>query len=381
MFHILCTHFDECSGCQYKATLPPPEIYERAKTFFHTIGSPLELIQGDARHWRARAKLAVRKNGKDLLIGLYKEGTHDVVAIPFCRVHHPSINEAIERFKQAFSHTCLTVYNEHTGQGDLRYLQCIVERRTKKVSLGLVVNFSKNNAEKIKVWTEFFRQLQDNGKNTFWHSFWLNCNEAKTNAIFSQEWLHVLGSECLWEKICGIEIPYGPSHFGQANLELFERVIEDIHVHVPLQSNVIEFYAGMGVIGLTLAEKCASVIISEREKSAEHYFLQAKERLAYPVQKKVHFLTGAAEKQAELIEEADICVVDPPRKGLDQAFLQTLCQSSNVKEIIYVSCNFDSFARDCTQILSTSGMKLVSAKSYLFFPGTNHIEILAVFAR
>ena len=158
-------------------------------------------------------------------------------------------------------------------------------------------------------------------------------------------------------------------------------MIEDISSHVPPYTHVVEFYAGMGVIGLTLAKKCASVIISEREKSAEYYFLKAKERLAYPVQKKAHFFTGSAEEQAELFENADTCIVDPPRKGLDKTFLQELCQSPNVKQIIYVSCGFDSFTRDCTQILSTSSFKLVSAKSYLFFPGTNHIEILAVFAR
>ena len=58
---------------------------------------------GATRGWRTRAKLAVRSvpsangaHGKadPLALGLFARGTHDLVEIPECVVHHPRINQA-----------------------------------------------------------------------------------------------------------------------------------------------------------------------------------------------------------------------------------------------------------------------------------------------
>ena len=387
-FDISCTHFQSCPGCVYPSISKPPEIFLQAQGFFQKIkkGFILPLIQGAPTGWRSRAKLVVRasSNPRAPHIGLFQEGSHEVVEIPLCQVHHPQINEAVKRFQTALQEPLaapLSFYDEKSGKGDLRYIQCIVERRSGKVSLSFVLNFSINDAMKLQVWKTFCKRLIEQDESYFWHSLWLNFNPLKTNAIFGNEWLKIAGQESLWEQIMGLEIPFGPSHFGQANLDLFERLVQEIGHHVEEESRVVEFYAGMGVIGLTLAKKCASVTISEREMSAEHFFLIAKERLAYITQQKLHFVTGAAENEAKLFEGADICIVDPPRKGLDPAFLQKLCTASSIKKLIYVSCNFASFERDCTQILSTSTFQLLDAKSYLFFPGTNHIETLAIFIK
>jgi len=103
---------------------------------------------------------------------------------------------------------------------------------------------------------------------------------------------------------------------------------------------------------------------------------------------------------------ANVLIVDPPRKGLDDEVVSQLCKPINpnqapiedirmlfapihtcnlvndVTTLIYVSCGFDSFTRDTDAILSSSaGWKLVSATGYLLFPGTNHLETVAVFKR
>jgi tRNA/tmRNA/rRNA uracil-C5-methylase (TrmA/RlmC/RlmD family) len=51
---------------------------------------------GTAGEWRCRARLAVRvdENGA-LTVGLFRRGTHQVVEIPRCVVHHPRINQAV----------------------------------------------------------------------------------------------------------------------------------------------------------------------------------------------------------------------------------------------------------------------------------------------
>lgn len=103
---------------------------------------------------------------------------------------------------------------------------------------------------------------------------------------------------------------------------------------------------------------------------------------------------------------ADVLIVDPPRKGLDEEVVAQLCKPFNpnqppiedkrmlfgpsytanmvndVKTLIYVSCGFDALARDTDAILSSSaGWKLASATGYVLFPGSNHLETVAVFKR
>ena len=68
--------------------------------------------------------------------------------------------------------------------------------------------------------------------------------------------------------------------------------------------------------------------------------------------------------------------MDPPRKGLDEAIVKQL-YTVNRSQLIYVSCGFESFQKDCEQLLSV-GWKIQEASGYLLFPGTNHVETLVL---
>src|SRR3990167_2959970 len=72
----------------------------------------------------------------------------------------------------------------------------------------------------------------------------------------------------------------------------------------------------------------------------------------------------------------DVTIVDPPRKGLD---LEIIPQIKSPR-LIYVSCQFSSFKRDSEKLL-VLGWRLKEASGYLLFPGTNHVEIVALFVR
>ena len=104
---------------------------------------------------------------------------------------------------------------------------------------------------------------------------------------------------------------------------------------------------------------------------------------------------------------ADVIIVDPPRKGLDEVVLQMLSMKVNpnqlytesstmlshlprhavnwtndVRTLIYVSCGFDALARDLDKLLtSNAGWKLVSSTGYVLFPGSNHVETVVVLER
>ena len=53
--------------------------------------------------WRTVAKLATRPVSKwrGVELGLYSAGSHNVIGIPDCRVHHPSVNLAVEALQES----------------------------------------------------------------------------------------------------------------------------------------------------------------------------------------------------------------------------------------------------------------------------------------
>ena len=50
-----------------------------------------------------------------------------------------------------------------------------------------------------------------------------------------------------------------------------------------------------------------------------------------------------------------------------------------MKRLIYVSCGFEALERDTKELLASGKWKIKSADGYVIFPGSNHIETVAVF--
>jgi tRNA/tmRNA/rRNA uracil-C5-methylase (TrmA/RlmC/RlmD family) len=222
----------------------------------------------------------------------------------------------------------------------------------------------------------------------------------------------------------------------------FEVIAQYVAKLVPPKSTVCELYAGVGILGLTalayhhLAEndnpaatalrwlrcsdenpanlKCfersirsmpasitgASIVYSKQQSTrnkANKYTTKATYMVASAT-------TAVQEGQAL---GASVLLVDPPRSGLDEFVLTELCKPRNPKQphvedlllldaegspninllndvttLIYVSCGFESFSRDCERILSANaGWSIHSSIGYLLFPGSNHIETVTLFRR
>ena len=254
-------------------------------------------VKGKESGWRTRAKLAVR----DTKIGLFKPGTHEVEDLIDCPDHHPSINAALHRLRKV----PYTPYNEQTLTGDLRYVQLTVQRSTGKVQLVLVSN-GKGKCD----------ALVETLKNDDWHSIWVNVQEGSTNTIFGPIWELKMGPTYLEETILGRKFYFHPACFVQANLDLFEQILLDIKSWVLPNQHLTEFYAGIGVISLTIADQCQSAILVEINPFAEDCFKEGHPPSHF------HFFTGPTENYLDQLKE--VLIVDPPRKGLDQKVVDTI---------------------------------------------------------
>ncbi|KAL1314652.1 uncharacterized protein LOC107605026 isoform X1 [Arachis ipaensis] len=443
-----CPHFQSCSGCTHEFNLHRPDILEDATDFFRKHGvSDFTFDTCKLWGWRCRAKLAVRGSSSDPLIGLYEEGTHNVVDIPQCKAHHPNINAAVELLRQGIAELDIEPYVEDEGTGELRYVQMAVTTHNTslpaaerymngKVQVTLVWNSRNENSPSSDKLNELANFLWKNGgpksKLHLLHSVWVNFQTSTNNIIFGNRWRHLLGERDFWEHVGGIDVSLAPSSFGQANTRAFDVLLRKLQKYVPHRASVADLYAGAGVIGLSLAatRKCRSVKCIEINKESKASFEKTIGRLPATVDSSITWHHADASREPFLwLVGSDVVVVDPPRKGLDVSLKDALqnissmerkvfssfesCSSNSVKEekrpwvlrakedsvqvgrkpppenipqsvpqtLIYISCGWESFKEDCKSLLSSKAWHLDKAHGFNFFPGTQSIEILAVFKR
>ncbi len=80
----------------------------------------------------------------------------------------------------------------------------------------------------------------------------------------------------------------------------------------------------------------------------------------------------------KMLNTYDVVIMDPPRAG---ALAQTkIIAQSNVKKVIYVSCNPDSLHRDA-KILTNAGYKITKTAAFDQFVGSDHWELAIVFEK
>ena len=161
--------------------------------------------------------------------------------------------------------------------------------------------------------------------------------------------------------------------------KLYERALE--YAEVESGETVWDLYCGIGTISLFLAQKAKQVygveIVPQAIEDAKHNaklngFTNAE------------FYVGKAEdvlpkKYREENISADVIVVDPPRKGCDEALLQTIVQM-RPKRVVYVSCDSATLARDL-KYLTNEGYSLVKGTVVDQFPHTVHTEAVVKLER
>jgi tRNA/tmRNA/rRNA uracil-C5-methylase (TrmA/RlmC/RlmD family) len=135
---------------------------------------------------------------------------------------------------------------------------------------------------------------------------------------------------------------------------------------------VLDLYCGAGLLGVALAEDGRRVIGVE---GAAEAIERARENAAGLG---AEFRTGRVERLGEL-PEAAAAVLDPPRAGAGREVVRALVDSP-VRDLVYVSCDPATFARDAAG-LRAGGYELLSVTGHDLFPLTGHLETVSLFRR
>ena len=193
--------------CSAVCTLADPPILAEAEAFFAERDVRLRSVQAGTPGSRTHSKIAVRAAGADgrgVTVGMFRPGTHDAVPCALdesCHLpHHPAINQCIAAVTAALEREELSAYDETRRQGTLRYLQCSVERSSRRVQLTLVANAPSLEADPAlmrfasALWSRHGggsagasaeAEAEDDMEALQLHSIWVNLNPSKVNNILA----------------------------------------------------------------------------------------------------------------------------------------------------------------------------------------------------
>ncbi len=377
-----CPYFGICGGCdwlnidykkqvEYKGRIVENLLSRIAGIPSIKVRQPI--IYENPFHYRNRAQYKLKYQNKRIKLGFFKARSHEVIAIDHCFIINNEINKIAKIIESALNDKkkYINLYNEKNKSGYLRYIT--VKVNSKDESLITFVVAGKEKKEFINYVSEILKNNISRLKGIV-----LNINRSEGNLVFGEKAITIYGAPYIIENYADLDFVLGSSSFFQINFIVFQKMAEYIKNNATYGINVLDLYGGVGALSLPLRHQAREITIIDNDKSnIENLKITCRKnnlKNVYPV------LANAEDVIKRIIYERKIneAIVDPPRKGLHPKVLFVL-KNSNIKNIIYISCNPSTFARDMKELKEKYYLEEVTPIDQ--FAHTYHIELIAKLRR
>lgn len=387
----------------------------------------MEPILGMEKPWRYRNK-AQYPVGKDregnIITGFYAGRTHNIIANTNCLLGAEENQEILEIILEHMRKNKISAYDETTGEGLVRHILirkgftsgeimvCLVlNKKVTGASYKKMDNVSDNGGKPLCTY-EFIPEqgelLWRLGQFDNMTSVSVSVNTDRTNVIMGKEIYTIWGSPMISDVIhmrdmtkegfpfTGRELTFhiSPLSFYQVNPVQTEKLYSTALEYAGLtgRETVWDLYCGIGTISLFLAGSAKKVygveIVPQAiEDARENARRNAITNAEFFVGKAEEVLTEFYSRGGQLGEgvdrssgsgdnadmlHPDVIVVDPPRKGCDEACLATMLKMKP-ERIVYVSCDSATLARDL-RVLCDGGYEVKRIRGCDMFGHSCHVE-------
>ena len=372
-----CPVAAKCGGCQLTRLSYAEQLQWKQQRVAELLDGICEvrpiLGMDDPFHYRNKvhAVLSVDKAGKPIS-GVYAMGTHRVVPVRHCLIEDRRADRIIQTIVAMLPAYKLRIYNEYTHRGFLRHILIRTGHVTGQIMVVLVATSLEFPGKKA-----FVQELiQRHPEIT---TVVLNCNQRETSMVLGTKEITLYGEGYMEDELCGKRFRISPQSFYQVNAkqcEVLYRTAIDA-AHLTGAETLLDAYCGTGTIGLCASDGCKQLIGVELNADA---IRDAKENARRNGVENARFLCDDAgrfmQKLAKEGNAPDVVMMDPPRAGSDQKFLQSLLMLKP-KRVVYVSCNPETLARDL-RVLVDGGYRAEWATPVDMFPGTEHVETVVL---
>lgn len=369
-----CKYYSKCGGCNMMHMSYEEEIKMKKNFFINTISKMVknppveEVISSDNPYnYRNKIQLPVGYINDSFIVGFYQERSHNIIPSDSCMIENELARNVINDVLRLLDESNIYPYDETTHTGDLRHLIL----RTNSKNEFMLIMVLRENKPKI---LNFVKQIN----SPLIKSLYLNINPNKTNVILGKEFIHVSGDEYLEEELFGNKFNIHPNSFFQVNYNQMKKLYKcaiDL-LDAKNEETVIDAYSGIGTITLSLAPHVKKVygieVVEEAVKNANENKLRNNIN-------NVEFILGKCEEEIMKLvskEKIDAILMDPPRKGSDQKFLDTIIDAK-INKIVYISCGPAALARDMKYLIE-HGYEVKKIVLVDMFSRTSNIETVCL---
>ena len=382
-----CPVAGPCGGCSLRHLDYAAELRAKQESVldaFRRIGGlevpVLDILPSpevDRYRNKVQFPVGVDKNGAPC-IGFYAGRTHRIVPCPDCKLQPSVLNEIGNALCAFFAQQGIRPYDEQSGKGLVRHIFLRRGAHSGQIMVCLVCTRAKlPHAEQLCTALR--------GQFPSISTILLNVNAKNTNVILGNENHILYGPGYIEDTLCGVPVRLGPLSFYQVNTLAAERLygVAAQYAQLTPDDTLLDLYCGMGTIGLSMAEQCRKLIgveiVPEAIESAKANAARMGEAVAA---KSRFFCADAGQAATQLAAEGlhpDIVMLDPPRKGCDEATLSAVVRMAP-RRVVYVSCNPATAARDAAW-LEKNGYHTEKVQPVDLFPRTKHCEAVLLLTK
>lgn len=352
-----CRHFATCGGCQLQhadETVLADFVRDRVVNAAKGQGlEPLELlpVHLSPPRTRRRAGLHGLRTAKGAVLGYREGGSHRVVDLAECPVLHPALAALIAPMRGFVA-----------GHGP-------------KAMVGIDLTLADQGVEASL--THF--PLEGLGPTEAALDF------ARDNALARLTIDQGYGPETVWEPepvtvtLAGVAVSLPPGAFLQATQDAQTRLAEDGAAWLTQARVVADLFAGLGTFAFALrgGREGRKVLAVEAERAA-HLACKAAGAQAGGSVLALHRDLFRNPLQPDELNRFDAVLLDPPRAGARAQV--TEIAASTLAQVVYVSCNPSSWARDAA-VLAAAGFRLTKLRPVGQFRWSTHVELVSLFER
>ena len=251
--HICALRRQGCGGCPLLETPYPEQLRQKQARVEALLGEfgPVSPILGMEHPWHYRNKAIstfCTGPGRRLDSGIYAAGTHRVVPVASCLLHHPALDEAVEAVRRAARLCRYEPYQEDRGTGLVRHVLVRHSRATGRVLVALVT--AAPVLPGARAFVSKVRELCPQVETIV-----QNINPRRSSAVLGPREKVLWGRGYIEDTLCGVRFRLGASSFYQINPEQTEVLYRTALDGAGLDGTqtVVDAYCGVGTIGLAAA--------------------------------------------------------------------------------------------------------------------------------
>lgn len=355
-----CPYFRTCGGCDWHGIDYQQQLIWKkdfVASALKRIGRLQDSIDIQIQpaptplHYRNRVIMRARADRNGLRVGYFKRASRDFVEVQTCAI----ADSAIQRWIDSAKKLAYPFNEEVSFKAEIQVFPLLENQ------VSVIVHPAHGQVAAGKTLVQMFGDLPE----VCWVGLVHDVAKAPVLPL---------------EEDSDLTYATSPGVFQQVNLahnrNMRRQVLNILAEAKP--STVLDLFSGSGNFSLGISSaRCKVTGIEFGKKSVEIGNLNAKNNQRADF---AQYRSGDAVKILRELrhkdERFDVLITDPPREGMYECVpvLLDMAKAGSFREIIYISCDPATLARDLGKL--TTRYQIASVTAFDFFPNTFHVETL-----